>query len=102
MCGRCVRAKSLRTYARAAGMHDWEDLQKYQADISPNWNITPSLCSKILRHEFGQPAFVSLRWGLVPYWAQDCKGKVQPINAQSETAAEKPMFRKLMRVPRRL
>ncbi|MDB5922627.1 MAG: response associated peptidase [Betaproteobacteria bacterium] len=56
-----------------------------------------ALCSKILRQEFGRPQFVSLRWSLVPFWANDCRGKVQPINAQCETAAEEPMFRKLMR-----
>jgi putative SOS response-associated peptidase YedK len=97
MYGRYVRAKSERTYARAAGLHDWEDAHQYLGDISPDWNIAPTKCSKILRHEFGRPQFVSLRWGLVPFWAKDCKGKVQPINAQCETAAEKPMFRKLIR-----
>jgi putative SOS response-associated peptidase YedK len=95
--GTYVRAKSLRTYARAAGLHDWEDAHEYVGDISPNRNITPTLCSKILRQEFGRPQFVSLRWSLVLFSANDCKGKVQPINAQCETAAEEPMFRKVMR-----
>ena len=33
----------------------------------------------------------SLRWGFVPSWPKD--GKIAPINAMSETAADKPMFR---------
>ena len=32
-----------------------------------------------------------MQWGLVPSWAKDAK--FCPINAVSETVAEKPMFR---------
>jgi putative SOS response-associated peptidase YedK len=35
--------------------------------------------------------------GSVPCWAKDSKKGVRPINAKCETAAEKPMFRKLLR-----
>ncbi|MCZ8520585.1 MULTISPECIES: SOS response-associated peptidase [Paenibacillus] len=38
-----------------------------------------------------------LRWGLVPTWAQDEKSGVRMINARSETAAEKPAFRSLLK-----
>src|SRR5699024_7663357 len=37
-----------------------------------------------------------LRWGLVPSWAKDEKIGYKMINARSETAHEKPSFRKLM------
>jgi len=35
-----------------------------------------------------------LRWGLIPFWAKDASGGSRMINARSETAAEKPAFRK--------
>jgi putative SOS response-associated peptidase YedK len=41
-----------------------------------------------------------LLWGLVPYWAKDPKKGARPINARCETAAEKPMFRNLIRMRR--
>ncbi len=34
-----------------------------------------------------------MRWGLVPYWAEDASVGDKMINARSETAAEKPAFR---------
>lgn len=36
---------------------------------------------------------VSLRWGLVPFWAKDPGIGARMINARIETAAEKPAFR---------
>jgi putative SOS response-associated peptidase YedK len=40
--------------------------------------------------------FVSIYWGLLPSWAKEPKG-LQPINAQCETAHQKPMLRDLVR-----
>ncbi|MGM8213166.1 SOS response-associated peptidase [Virgibacillus sp. W0430] len=37
-----------------------------------------------------------LRWGLVPSWAKDEKIGYKMINARSETAHEKPSFKRLM------
>lgn len=34
--------------------------------------------------------------GLVPFWSKDPKAGVRPINAKTETAHEKPMFRNLL------
>jgi putative SOS response-associated peptidase YedK len=64
--------------------------------MSSAWNMAPSQCSYIYRNEPWGRRFVSLYWGLLPFWAKEPKG-LQPINAQSETAHEKPMFRKLVR-----
>lgn len=41
----------------------------------------------------GTPRADTLRWGLVPYWADDPKVGWRMINARAETAAEKPAFR---------
>lgn len=40
----------------------------------------------------------TVRWGLVPPWARELKG-FAPINARSETAADKPPFAALMAKP---
>jgi hypothetical protein len=37
-----------------------------------------------------------VKWGLVPYWAKDPKGGARMINARSESAAEKPAFRRAL------
>jgi putative SOS response-associated peptidase YedK len=34
-----------------------------------------------------------MKWGLIPHWAKDPSIATCTINAQSETAAEKPAFR---------
>src|SRR5437764_11678094 len=37
--------------------------------------------------------FSLMRWGLIPYWAKDSSIGLKTINAMSETAALKPVFR---------
>ncbi|UUZ94376.1 SOS response-associated peptidase [Paenibacillus sp. P25] len=45
----------------------------------------------------GKPRrFGELRWGLVPSWAEDEAGAYRLINLRSETAANKPGFRRLL------
>ncbi len=41
-----------------------------------------------------------VRWGLVPSWAKDVKGGARMINARSETAGEKPAFRRALNARR--
>lgn len=41
----------------------------------------------------GEPRGELLRWGFVPFWADDPKVGFMMINARSETVAEKPAFR---------
>ena len=38
-----------------------------------------------------------LRWGLIPRWAKDPKVGPAPINARTDTVAEKPMFKGLLK-----
>jgi putative SOS response-associated peptidase YedK len=52
-----------------------------------------------IRHlpQHARPEVATLRWGLVPQWADDIKIGYRLINARSETAAEKPAFRTAFR-----
>lgn len=69
-------------------------------DFPPRYNIPPSLFLPVIRQEAGARRFVAARWGLLPSWAKDPKAISQPINAKSETAAIKPMFRHAFRKSR--
>lgn len=63
--------------------------------FSPRYNIAPTQESPVIRvvdPEAGR-ACDFLRWGLVPFWADDPSIGNRMINARAETAASKPAFR---------
>jgi putative SOS response-associated peptidase YedK len=86
MCGRYT----LRS--RAEAIADEFELPVLPPYV-PRWNISPTQIVTAIRLEDGKPAMANLRWGLVPFWAEDLKQLPLLINAQSETAATKPSFR---------
>jgi len=63
--------------------------------LSPRYNIAPTQETAVVRVE--DPAAgrtcEMLRWGLVPFWADDPSIGNRMINARSETASSKPAFR---------
>ncbi len=67
-------------------------------NLPPRYNIAPSQPVAAVRlAEPGGPELVMLRWGLVPYWAEDPKGGYKMINARSETVDRLPAFREAYR-----
>lgn len=64
-----------------------------RADFEPTYNASPGQSLPVVRSDDGENdthAIESLRWGLVPSWAdEDADGH---INARAETVAEKPSF----------
>jgi putative SOS response-associated peptidase YedK len=58
----------------------------------PRYNIAPSQQVLTVVND-GQPRPETMRWGLIPFWAQDPKIGYRMINAVGETAAAKPAFR---------
>jgi putative SOS response-associated peptidase YedK len=65
--------------------------------FTAQYNIPPRTMQTVVRQSEVGPMMVSMHWGYLPHWATPEK-KVKPqINARSETAAEKPMFRASMR-----
>lgn len=63
--------------------------------LNPRYNICPTQPVACIRQSNDQQLeSVTLRWGLVPFWANDLKIGARMINARSETVATKPAFRK--------
>ncbi|MGC4191771.1 MAG: SOS response-associated peptidase [Thermomicrobiales bacterium] len=66
----------------------------------PTWNAAPSQVLPVLVESEDEERIdvTGMSWGLVPRWTKPSeKPKVAPINARSETLAQKPMFRSLVR-----
>jgi putative SOS response-associated peptidase YedK len=64
-------------------------------DLTARYNIASSQPVAVVRLGEHGRELIPLRWGLIPSWAKDAK--FAPINARSETAADKPTFRHAMR-----
>jgi len=61
-------------------------------DDQPHYNIAPSQDIWAVINE-PQKTLAHLKWGLVPFWADDPKIGNRMINARAETVAQKPGFR---------
>lgn len=91
MCGRFTLRASPSLVGQAFGV-------THIPEAAPRYNIAPSQSVACVRQLAGaNRELVYLSWGLVPSWAKDPAIGVRPINARSETAAEKPTFRKPIR-----
>jgi putative SOS response-associated peptidase YedK len=67
----------------------------------PRYNVAPQTRVWVARDtRDGARELKPLLWGLVSYWAEDPKSATKPINARSESAATRPMFRKLIETRR--
>lgn len=64
-------------------------------NLGPNWNVAPMLEALVVRRhpETGERHLDALKWGLLPRWTNDPARATRPINARSETVAERPTFR---------
>jgi putative SOS response-associated peptidase YedK len=94
MCGRYTLNRSpaeLKEHFDAAN----------EPDLKPRFNIAPTQTVPVVRlDETGNRVFTLARWGLIPSWVKDPEEVQHPINAKSETAAIKPMFRHAYRKSR--
>ena len=70
--------------------------------VPPRYNIAPTQeAAVVLVPAAGAPRHLDfLRWGLVPYWADDPKIGNRMINARSEGVADKPSYRSSFRKQR--
>lgn len=81
---------------------EFEMLKKHfqvanQSQLTPRFNIAPSQSVAAIRMGAEGRELTMLRWGLVPFWANDPKMGYRTINARAETVASKPSFRAAFR-----
>jgi putative SOS response-associated peptidase YedK len=71
-------------------------------DLVAMYNVAPSLELPVIVEEAaGERTVQLMRWGLTPRWQPNRPLRpLAPINARSESVAEKPMFRDLFRTCR--
>ena len=92
MCGRYTLTSPIEVLAEEFG------ITGPLPELPPSYNVGPSQgVATVLDGGDGTRRLEVLKWGLVPSWAKDPGIGNRMINARSETAAEKPSFRKAMR-----
>ncbi|MBM7837241.1 putative SOS response-associated peptidase YedK [Alkalihalobacillus xiaoxiensis] len=64
--------------------------------IQPNYNVAPTQNIMAIVGNQAETKAGWMHWGLVPYWAKEKKIRNRMINARSETADEKPAFKRLL------
>jgi putative SOS response-associated peptidase YedK len=88
MCGRyTLRAKP----AAVAEEFDLPEVPSF----TPRFNVAPTQSVAVVRFDPEEDArrLDALRWGLVPFWADDPGIGNRMINARADTVATKPAFR---------
>ena len=90
MCGRYVRKTGAQEIVQAFSA------VASGAELSLNFNISPTSDVYVLRGIEGLVQLDVMSWGLVPVWAKDVSRAASLINARSESVAEKPSFRNLI------
>lgn len=73
-----------------------EDIEAALADLEARYNIAPSTDIPIIAQhpETGGLRLLNARWGFIPHWWKETKPpKASTINARSEEAADKPLWR---------
>lgn len=99
MCGRYAMAPEETDWGSLASLLG-EDIQAALAALAPRYNIAPSTnVPAIAQHpETGELRLLSARWGFIPHWWKEVQPpKFSTINARSEEAAGKPLWRDAFR-----
>jgi putative SOS response-associated peptidase YedK len=62
-------------------------------EVEPHYNIAPSQAIPVVRETGQGRELALLKWGLIPWWAEDAHIGAKLVNARAETLADKPAFR---------
>jgi putative SOS response-associated peptidase YedK len=93
MCGRYLLKAPADALRRAFGFVE-------QPNLMPRYNIAPTQDAPVIRERRepkGERTLQLLRWGLIPWFADDMKGGAKLINARAESIATKASFREAFR-----
>lgn len=90
MCGRFTLFASEKEIQDEFGLN--EPIEGYRK----SYNLAPSQQVVSLLYDGERKRAGTLQWGLIPSWAEDKNIGYKMINARSESAHEKPSFKKLM------
>ena len=89
MCGRFTLRTPAHVLIEHFGLHG-------ELQLPLRYNIAPTQDVVVIRQAETGRELATMRWGLVPAWADDPKIGNRMINARSEDAATKPSFRSAM------
>lgn len=90
MCGRYTLKTDAETLERIFG-------HPVPTGYQPRYNIAPAQQVLTILAEGDEVRPAMLRWGLIPFWADDPAIGNRMINARAESVAEKPAFRNAFR-----
>src|SRR5262245_52592572 len=91
MCGRFTHRL---TWQQVRDLYGLTDPRQAEVDLKPRYNVAPTDVMPVCRlNRSGQREIAMLKWGLIPYWADDPKIGYRTINARAETVATAPAFR---------
>lgn len=89
MCGRY----SLGVEADELALAFELPIERVRVEHRPRFNVAPGQEAPVLAADSDGRRIGSLRWGLVPHWAEDPRIGNRLINARSETVHSRPAFR---------
>jgi len=88
MCGRFVRKRNTAELAAEFGVDEAVD------DLQPSFNVAPTdPVAVVLTDKTDRRQLVAMRWGLVPWWAEDPSIGSRMINARVESLTNKAAFK---------
>ncbi|MCW2770284.1 MAG: hypothetical protein JWR27_1717 [Aeromicrobium sp.] len=99
MCGRYATTQTASTLNQSFEI----DLANSFVELEADYNMAPTKLAPVVigrraeespQDSPAQRELLTARWGLIPSWAKDPSIGSRLINARSETAAEKPSFKK--------
>lgn len=101
MCGRYAIVPDARSWAPIGEIFSPALLDALRA-LDPRYNVAPTQQVPVVYMERDTRAVVVelARWGFVPHWSKDLKMTASTINARSEEAPHKPMWRDAWREAR--
>ena len=91
MCGRFSLTSPVEAIRRLFGVEESPNL-KARYNIAPTTSIVAIRSTAELKGD--KTELFMAHWGLIPSWAKSPDFSVKMINARSETAKEKPLFKK--------